>query len=77
MLITSDDNGETWSQPVKLGETGKLGQENPNLLGPVKNKPVQLADGAILCPSSTEHDGWRVHFELTRDLGKTWVRRGK
>ena len=72
MLITSDDNGETWSQPVKLGETGKLGQENPNLLGPVKNKPVQLADGAILCPSSTEHDGWRVHFELTRDLGKTW-----
>jgi predicted neuraminidase len=48
------------------------------LLGPVKNKPIQLADGAILCPTSTEVDvsdldtRWRVHFEVTRDLGKTW-----
>jgi predicted neuraminidase len=38
----------------------------------VKNKPVQLADGSILCPSSSEHRGWRVHFERTSDLGKTW-----
>jgi predicted neuraminidase len=38
----------------------------------VKNKPIQLADGSILCPSSTEHAGWRVHFEVTRDLGQTW-----
>jgi len=42
------------------------------LLGPVKNKPIQLPDGSILCGSSTEHKGWRVHFERTRDLGKTW-----
>jgi predicted neuraminidase len=33
---------------------------------------VQLANGDILSPTSTEHDGWRVHFERTRDLGKTW-----
>ena len=33
---------------------------------------MQLADGTLICPSSTEHDGWRVHFELTRDFGKTW-----
>ena len=32
-----------------------------------------LADGkTLLCPSSSEHQGWRVHFEVTRDLGKTW-----
>jgi predicted neuraminidase len=31
-----------------------------------------LADGSILCPSSSEHDRWRVHFERTTDLGKTW-----
>jgi predicted neuraminidase len=44
-----------------------------HLLGPVKNKPIQLADGSIMCPSSTEHeDRWRVHFETTRDLGRTW-----
>jgi len=67
MLMTSDDDGKTWSKPRKLGK-GPLG----HLIGPVKNKPIQLDDGSILCPSSTEHDGWRVHFELTRDLGRTW-----
>jgi predicted neuraminidase len=41
-------------------------------MGPVKNKPIQLADGPLLCPSSTEHKGWRVHFEATQDFGKTW-----
>lgn len=68
MLITSVDDGKTWSEPYKLGKDEKIG----HLIGPVKNKPIQLDDGSILCPSSTEHDGWRVHFELTRDLGKTW-----
>jgi len=73
MLTTSADEGRTWSYPVKLGEHEKIG----HLLGPVKNKPIQLEDGSILCPSSTEiedADGtrWRVHFERTQDLGKTW-----
>ncbi|MDF1824700.1 MAG: exo-alpha-sialidase [Verrucomicrobiales bacterium] len=72
MLTTSTDHGKTWSEPKRLGQSSKLGGGNPHLLGPVKNKPVELADGAIFCPSSSEHDGWRVHFEVTRDLGKTW-----
>lgn len=72
MLITSTDNGETWSEPRKLGTDEALGTRNPNLIGPVKNKPIELADGAILCPSSSEHNNWRVHFELTRDGGKSW-----
>lgn len=72
MLITSTDGGTTWSEPQKLGE-GPLG----HLIGPVKNKPIQLADGTIMCPSSTEEEkdegnDWRVHFELTQDLGQTW-----
>lgn len=71
MLLTSQDDGKTWSAPRKLGTSDKLGDGNPNLIGPVKNKPVQLADGPILCPSSTEHDGWRVHFEIMRRDGKT------
>ncbi len=62
-LCTSEDGGATWSQQRKLGD---------KLIGPVKNKPIQLANGVILCPTSTEHDGWRVHFERTADLGKTW-----
>ncbi len=69
MLMTSDDDGKSWSEPRKLGMDDKTG----HLLGPVKNKPIQLDNGSILCPSSTEQNGlWRVHFELTRDLGKTW-----
>lgn len=63
MLMTSDDGGKTWSSPRRLPE---------KILGPIKNKPVQLANGDILCPSSSEHDGWRVHFERTSDLGRTW-----
>ena len=72
MLVTSEDDGKTWSRPHKLGKSDKLGS-NTNLIGPVKNKPIQLEDGSILCPSSTEHEGWRVHFELTKDMGKTWL----
>ncbi|MCB0633387.1 MAG: exo-alpha-sialidase [Lewinella sp.] len=72
MLMTSADEGQSWSEPQRLGE-GPLG----HLLGPVKNKPIQLADGSILCPSSTEtevddDDFWKVHFEKTTDLGKSW-----
>jgi iduronate 2-sulfatase len=72
MLTTSSNNGDSWTQPRRLGTSEKLGRGNPNLIGPVKNKPVMLDDGAILCASSTEHDGWKLHFELTRDFGKTW-----
>jgi predicted neuraminidase len=63
MLMTSKDGGATWSKPEKLPE---------GMLGPIKNKPVELAGGTILCPSSTENDGWRLHVEWTRDLGRTW-----
>lgn len=65
-LITSKDHGKTWSAPQRLPE---------DILGPVKNKPVLLKDGTLLCPSSTEvtsGNGWRMHFEMTKDWGKTW-----
>lgn len=67
MLKTSEDAGKTWSEARRLPD---------GILGPIKNKPLQLADGALLCPSSTEHVGWRVHFERTADLGKTWEKTG-
>lgn len=74
MVITSNDDGKTWSAPRKLGEDQKIG----HLLGPIKNKPVQLEDGTIICPSSTEFIDtneeifWKVHFEISKDMGKTW-----
>lgn len=63
MLTTSDDGGHTWSTPRRLP---------PGIIGPVKNKPIELAGGVLLCPSSTEDHGWRVHFERTADNGATW-----
>lgn len=64
MMSTSDDAGNTWSKPRRLPD---------EILGPIKNKPVLLADGSLLCPSSAEgSNGWRVHFERTADLGQTW-----
>ncbi|TWU27717.1 hypothetical protein Pla144_24940 [Bythopirellula polymerisocia] len=63
MLMTSSDEGKTWSEPRRLPD---------GILGPIKNKPIQLSNGDILSPSSTEHDGWRVHFERSSDLGRTW-----
>lgn len=73
MLTTSSNLGRTWTKPVKLGEDGKVG----HLLGPVKNKAIELEDGTIICPSSSEvrkdgKDYWRVHLEITKDQGKTW-----
>jgi len=67
MRMTSHDDGKTWSFPRRLPE---------GIDGPVKNKPVMLGDGRLLCGSSTEHDGWRVHFEITPDFGRTWTRVG-
>lgn len=64
MLIRSDDAGRTWSKPERLPE---------GILGPIKNKPILRKD-TLLCPSSTEHDGWKSHVEFTRDGGKTWTK---
>lgn len=68
MLTLSEDDGQTWSPPQRLPE---------GICGPVKNKPLSLSNGDLLCPASTEETmatGWRVHFERSSDLGKTWER---
>ena len=58
MVRTSEDDGRTWSDARRLPD---------GILGPIKNKPVRLADGTIIAPSSTETpqtpSTWRVHFE--------------
>lgn len=68
MVRTSRDNGRTWTEGKRLPD---------GILGPVKNKPVRLADGTLLSGSSTESDEspskWRVHFERSTDGGATWT----
>lgn len=65
MMRRSMDGGKTWSNAEVLPE---------GILGPIKNKPVLLKDGTLLCPTSSEDKGWRVHFEMTKDGGRTWSR---
>jgi predicted neuraminidase len=65
MVMSSEDQGRTWSRPRRLPE---------GIIGPVRAKPVMLEDGRLLCGSSTEDKGWRVHIEYTADLGRTWFR---
>jgi len=69
VLSTSGDDGATWSNPRRLPD---------GILGPIKNKPVALSDGSLLCPSSHEDEklGWRVFLERTADLGATWSKVG-
>jgi predicted neuraminidase len=65
MLMTSDNNGRTWSKPKRLPD---------NIYGPIKNKPVEMADNLLVCGSSTEDAGWRVHIEKSRSFGREWTR---
>ena len=67
MMITSDDGGQTWSEPERLPD---------GILGPIKNKPVLLDNGDLISGSSTEHNGWQVHFEISQDTGRTWQKVG-
>jgi alpha-L-rhamnosidase len=60
----SKDNGLTWGAAERLPD---------GILGPIRNQPY-LADGLLICPSSTERDGWKVHFEFTADNGRTWTK---
>lgn len=64
MMTTSADGGRTWSTPTRLPD---------GILGPIKNKPVQLPNGDLLAGSSSEHSGWQLHFERSTDNGRTWT----
>lgn len=72
MVMTSKDDGKTWGKPTRLPD---------GILGPIKNKPVVLADGTWLSPVSVEESegvtqadggGWSLYFERSEDGGKTW-----
>ena len=61
MLATSTNAGRSWASP-KLMPDG--------LIGPVRNKPLQLPDGSLLCGASVEEDGWRVYMERVSNFGE-------
>ena len=71
-MMVSYDRGRTFRDRRRLPE---------GIDGPVRCKPILLADGeTLLCGSSTEYDGWRLHFESVRLAGGlptgAWKRTG-
>ncbi len=71
-MMVSYDRGRTFRERQRLPE---------GIDGPVRCKPILLPDGkTLLCGSSTEYDGWRIHFESTQLVdgqpGGTWKRIG-
>ena len=67
MLTSSHDAGISWDVPVRLPD---------GFVGPVRNHPVELSNGDLLCPSSTEDHGWQVWMERTADRGGSWTKVG-
>ena len=67
LYMISNDDGKTWSNPITLPD---------GILGPIKNQPIQLADGTILSPSSNETTSgqWTIHLEYSFDNAKTWTK---
>ena len=76
---TSDDGGRNW---------GAVHYLPAGLLGPIKNKPILLPDGTILCGTSREagmrrpetqeepYWSWASWVERSEDGGKSWTIHG-
>lgn len=65
MVRSSTDDGQTWTKERRLPS---------GFVGPVRNKPIELANGTLVCGSSSEDRGWRVHLEWTKDPFGLWER---
>lgn len=66
-VITSVDEGRTWSEPYEL-VPGDFGGR-----GPVRNKPIVLSNGVWIAGASNENGPWNVFFDRSEDGGKTWT----
>ncbi len=70
-MMVSYDRGRTFRDRRRLPE---------GIDGPVRCKPIMVDGQTLLCGSSTEYEGWRVHFEsikLSNGLPvEPWTRTG-
>lgn len=61
-------HGKNWSEATYLPA---------GLLGPIKNKPIILANGDILAGTSFEsYQAWASWVEISLDQGRTWKKYG-
>ena len=61
MLTRSTDNGETWSEPLQIGDIAE-----------VHYQIIELPDGRLLAVNSNYHLPYGARARLSSDRGKTW-----
>ena len=67
-LRRSADGGKSWSDAAILPA---------GILGPVRSKPIEDAQGRLICGSSVEsYNAWGCWVEITPDRGATWGKHG-
>lgn len=66
-LMTSSDDGVSWSKPRELVSGDDSGGR-----GPVRNKPVLLKSGRIIAGGSIEKGLWTAFADVSDDAGATW-----
>nr|AIA95991.1 CAZy families GH33 protein [uncultured bacterium] len=64
LMKYSYDDGNSWT----------LAKDLPaGIIGPVKNRPILLDDGTLLCGSSIESwKRWGCFIDMTSDSGNSW-----
>ena len=75
MMVSSKDDGLTWSKPVNL--TRKLKQESWWLLAPAPQQGIQLPDGTLVmpvqCRTGREPLATFATVMISKDHGVTWT----
>ncbi len=67
-LRRSRDGGTSWTEPELLPA---------GVQGPVKNKPIEMPGGVLLCGSSHEsYQAWASWVDRSPDGGRTWTKHG-
>lgn len=72
LMVRSQDDGKTWSEPENL--TRKLKQKDWILFAPSPQQGIALPDGTLIMPSQgrDEQDRHFSNLMISRDHGQTW-----
>ncbi|WP_246228492.1 sialidase family protein [Paraflavitalea devenefica] len=72
LVVKSEDNGKTWSQPVNLTRMCK--QEDWWLWAPAPGAGITLRDGTLVFPTQGREKGKAFsNITYSKDGGKTWT----
>ncbi|MDA7666199.1 glycoside hydrolase [bacterium] len=73
LMVTSDDDGKTWSKPKNW--TRQLKQESWWLFAPAPGNGIALKDGTLVMPTQGRDDEGLPfsNFMWSRDHGKNWT----